>query len=152
MAPRLRRASSTLPDAPSLQALEIAVVESTCMYNWSYWFYRFYTLVEYATLTSLSRNDDAMGRMRETSLQELADTKIRIPPTLLWLGESVIFLHYRGEVTFSADSWDSCSFIETPGVFEISKDPAIFFRTRILRILRMHVFRNTAGVWKLTND
>ena len=48
----------------------------------------------------------------------------------------------------SCYSVDSCSFIETPGVFEISKDPAIFFRTRILRILRMHVFRNTAGVWK----
>ena len=53
---------------------------------------------------------------------------------------------------YSVDSWDSCSFIETPGVFEISKDSAIFFRTRILRILRMHVFRNTAGVWNLTND
>ena len=28
---------------------------------------------------------------------------------------------------YSVDSVDSCSFIETPGVFEISKDPAIFF-------------------------
>ena len=46
----------------------------------------------------------------------------------------------------SCYSVDSCSFIETPGVFEISKDSAIFFRTRITRILRMHVFRNTAGV------
>ena len=27
----------------------------------------------------------------------------------------------------SCYSVDSCSFIETPGVFEISKDPAIFF-------------------------
>ena len=50
-----------------------------------------------------------MGRMRETSLQELADTKIRIPPTLLWLGGIRNFLHYRGDVTFSADSLDSCS-------------------------------------------
>ena len=30
-------------------------------------------------------------------------------PTLLWLGESVIFLHYRGDVSFSVDSCDSCS-------------------------------------------
>ena len=28
---------------------------------------------------------------------------------------------------YSVDSVDSCSFIETPEVFEISKDPAIFF-------------------------
>ena len=28
---------------------------------------------------------------------------------------------------YSVDSVDSCSFIETPGAFEISKDPAIFF-------------------------
>ena len=27
-----------------------------------------------------------MGRMRETSLQELADAKTDSPPTLLWLG------------------------------------------------------------------
>ena len=27
---------------------------------------------------------------------------------------------------YSVDSVDSCSFIETPGVFEISKDPADF--------------------------
>ena len=32
------------------------------------------------------RELDAMGRMRETSLQELADTKNTDSPTLLWLG------------------------------------------------------------------
>ena len=47
---------------------------------------------------------DAMGRMRETSLQELADTKNGFPLPCCGLGESVIFLHYRGEVPFSADS------------------------------------------------
>ena len=45
-----------------------------------------------------------MGRMRETSLQELADTKNTDSPTLLWLGGIRNFLHYFSEVPFSADS------------------------------------------------
>lgn len=43
-----------------------------------------------------------MGRMRETSLQELADTKNGFP--YLAVAWGIRNLHYRGEVSFSADS------------------------------------------------
>ena len=53
---------------------------------------------------------------------------------------------------YSVDSWDSCSFIETPGVFEISKDPAIFFEHESHESYEWPLRGNTAGVWNLTND
>ena len=39
---------------------------------------------------------------------------------------------------YSVDSVDSCSFIETPGVFEISKDPAIFLNTNHTNLTNDH--------------
>ena len=53
---------------------------------------------------------------------------------------------------YSVDSVDSCSFIETPGVFEISKDPAIFFEHESHESYEWPLRGNTAGVWNLTND
>ena len=49
---------------------------------------------------------------------------------------------------YSVDSVDSCSFIETPGVFEISKDPAIFFEHESHESYEWPLRGNTAGVWK----
>ena len=48
------------------------------------------------------RGLDAMGSMHETSLHEVAHTKnTDSPPAVAW---GIRNLHYRGEVSFSADS------------------------------------------------